>query len=106
MYNPTFLNHVTSILMILTVQALISSSGIPTHLVQPLEVGLIMMGCLVEKLSPWLAGAEMIRLRVFLLGHKDLSLSLDLVILHPFVFFYPIHQLLHILRRLHNKGLS
>ena len=68
-----------------------------------------MLGWLVEKNSPWPAGAEMIRLRVFLLRHKDLSLSLtlDLVILHPFVFLYPIHQLVvHILRKLDSKGLS
>ena len=101
--------------MILTIQALILSSEIPLNLIRPLEVRLafdllqhliyrlfeyrvycmcIMLGCLVEELSSRPIGAKTIRSRISPFGCENLSLSftLDLVVFHPFVIPYLIHQ--------------
>lgn len=68
----------------------------------------IMLGCLVKELPSQPVGSKTIKSRISLFWCENLSLSftLDLVVFYLFVLLYPIHQLVHILCRLHSERFS
>ena len=131
MQRLVVLRCITSVLMILAIEILVSSGGVSSHFVGPLKIGLTLyffqhsvdqlleywihhlgidgvLRILVKEFPPQSAWFEPIWPIISLVRYEDfrLLLALALIIFHPFVLLNTIHQLVHISRGSHCEGLS
>lgn len=121
----------TSVLVVQALHILISFNGVSSYLIWPFEVGLMfnllwhliywffeyriyclrdrdIMGCLVKKFSPRPGRSEPAYWTILSINGESLSLTFTrtLIVLDLFMFFYPIHQLMHTPRWFHSKWFS
>ena len=115
------------VLMIVTVQVLVTFRRVSSHLPRPSEIGLVpyflqyllywlpeygihclrvALSSLSRKISPRLIGVIPFRLEIIRFGGNNLllSLSLQLIFLYPFVLVDPIHQLMNVGNWFSNEG--
>lgn len=130
MQRLVVLHFITSVLMILAIEILVSSGGVFSYFVGPLKIGLALyffqhsvdwlleywihhlgidgvLRILVEEFPPQFAWSKPIWPIISSVGYEDfrLPLTLALIIFHPFVLLDTIHQLVHILKGSHGEGL-